>query len=121
MKRTMIAVALCATAGLALSQVAIGQQAPSSASAAAKFDQQVMQQGPTTDRPGYLVRKDPVAPKHAAAPTDPRLLRPLTQREIGMLYNACVSYPECAIAYSRAYEHNQALLRARKAEGEGGH
>lgn len=121
MTRTMIAVAVCATMGLVLNHVAIGQQAPSSASAAATFDQQVMQQGPTTDRPGYLVRKDRVAPRHAAAPTDPKLLRPLTQREMGMLYNACIAYPECKTAYAKAYEHNQALLRERKAQGEGGH
>lgn len=121
MKGTMIVVALCATAGLALSQVAVGQQAPSSASDRAALDQQVVQQGPTTDRPGYMERKDPVARRRAAAPVDPKLLRPLTQREMGMLYNACIAYPECKTAYAQAYEHNQALLRARKAQEANGH
>jgi hypothetical protein len=37
-----------------------------------------------------------------------------------MLYNACIAYPECATAYSKAYEHEQALLRGQKAKASGG-
>lgn len=96
---------------------ASGQQASPAAPTAAEVDQHAMQHGPSTGRIGYPTHKDPPAPRHAAAPTDPRLLRPLTQREVGMLYSACVAYPECKIAYSKAVEHRDALERAKASPG----
>lgn len=121
MKRTVLAITIVAIAALTTSQWAGARQAPaSSAPTRAEIEQQAMQQGPATGRIGYATHKDPSAPKHAAAPVDPKLLQPLTKREIGMLYNACIAYPECKTAYSKAYEHNQALLRAQKAAAGGG-
>ena len=121
MKRTVLAITAVSIAALASSQIAGARQPPPSpAPNRAEIEQQAMQQGPATGRIGYLTHTDAPAPKHAAAPVDPKRLRPLTKREIGMLYNACIAYAECKTAYAKAYEHNQALLRARKAAGEGG-
>lgn len=110
----VVGVVLAACAGRAVAQV---QQAPTRA----EVEQQAMQQGPSTGRIGYQTRRSPRVAKHKPAPADPKLLQPLTEREVGMLFNACVAYPECKTAYRRAYEHNQALLQARReAGGDGG-
>ncbi|MGH8213376.1 MAG: hypothetical protein ACREPP_09140 [Rhodanobacteraceae bacterium] len=86
----------------------------------AEIQQKIMQDGPTTGRIDYLTHKDPAAPHHSAAPVNPKLLRPLTQREIGMLLNACIAYPECNSAYSSALERYQAQLRAQGASAQQG-
>ncbi|MBN8736250.1 MAG: DUF4148 domain-containing protein [Xanthomonadales bacterium] len=119
MKCTTLAISVFATVALASGQAASAGQPPSSAPTRAEVDQQAMQEGPTTGRIGYLTHKDPPAPHRAAAPVDPRMLRPLTKREIGMLFNACIAYAECKTAYAKAYEHHQALLRAQQASAEG--
>lgn len=98
---------------------AADQQQAASKPTAAEIDRHAMQQGPSTGRIGYPTHKDPPAPRRAAAPVDPKLLRPLTQREVGMLYGACIAYAECKTAYAKAVEHNQALLDARKAADRG--
>lgn len=119
MKCTILAISVFATLALASGGAAIAGQPPSSAPTRAEVEQQAMQQGPSTGRIGYLTHKDPPTPHHAAAPVDPKMLRPLTKREIGMLFNACIAYAECKTAYSKAYEHHQALLRAQHASPEG--
>jgi hypothetical protein len=119
MKCTILAISVFATVALASSRMAAAGP-PSSAPTRAEIEQQAMQQGPATGRIGYLTHKDPSAPPHAAAPVDPKMLRPLTKREIGMLFNACIAYAECKTAYAKAYEHQQALLRAQKAAAGGG-
>lgn len=112
MQRTTTILAALAVAALASPPSARARQAQPPAPERAAVEQQAMQQGPATGRIGYRTHKDPPAAKHAAAPDDPAMLKPLTQREIGMLFNACIAYPECKTAYAKAYEHNQALLRA---------
>lgn len=119
MKHTILAITVFAIAKLASSQVASARQALPSAPTHAGIEQGAMQQGPSTGRIGYLTHEDLPAPKRAEAPVDPKLLRPLTQREAGMFYNACIAYPECKTAYSKAYEHDQALRRAQKAKVAG--
>lgn len=120
MKHAALAVAVAAACVLAAAQAsAAGQQEPASTPTAAEVEQHAMQHGPSTGRIGYPTHKDPPAPKRAVAPVDPKMLRPLTQREVGMLYNACAVYPECRIAYSKAVEHRDALERARQAPAEG--
>lgn len=116
MQRTILAVTILAAAGLALSQAAVAEPPPVSAPTPAEVHQHAMQHGPSTGRIGYLTHKDPPAPTKTPVPVNPELLRPLSQREIGMLFNACVAYAECATAYSRAYEHNQAQQRAAAAK-----
>lgn len=121
MKRKVLTIIVCSSwvlaAGVAFADQ---QQTQSKQPTSAEIQQEAMQDGPSTSRIGYLTHMDPAAPHHAAAPVNPKLLRPLTQDEIGMLYYACVAYPECVTAYSHAYEHNQALLRAQKTGGASG-
>jgi len=119
MKCTILAISVFATLALGSGQAAVAGQPPSSAPTRAEIEQQAMQQGPSTGRIGYLTHQDPPAPQQAAAPIDPRMLRPLTKREIGMLFNACIAYAECKSAYAKAYEHHQALLRAQHAAAGG--
>lgn len=115
MKYTILATTAFAVAALASIPIASAQQAKSSSPTSAEIERQAMQQGPATGRLGYLTHQEPRTPKRAEKPVDPKMLQPLTRREIGMLYNACIAYPECKVAYSKAYEHNQALLRAQRA------
>lgn len=116
---TILAISVFAAMALMSGEAAIAGQPPSPTPTRAEIEQQAMQQGPTTGRIGYLTHKDPPAPRHAAAPVDSKNLHPLTKREIGMLFNACIAYPECKTAYAKAYEHQQALLRAQHAAAEG--
>jgi len=120
MKRTILAIVVAASLG-AISAVAFagGQQAQTEP-AAAEIHQKALQDGPATPQLDYLTHKDPVTPHHDAAPADPKPVPSLTRREAGMLFNACIAYAECATAYSKAYEHEQALLRAQKANAAGG-
>lgn len=106
--------------GLVAHAALAGGQQSTTEPSAAQVRQKALQDGPSTMQMEYLTHKQPVAPHRDAAPTDPRLLRPLTKREIGMLYNACIAYAECASSYSRAYAHNQALLKAHKDAGDSG-
>lgn len=117
MKRIVLAAAMGVVAGFAANVVwATGPQ--EAAPTSQEIHQKALAEGPATGRIGYLTHPEPVAAAPAPRrPVDPRMLKPLTQREVGMLYHACVAYPECKTAYAQAYEHNQALLRA-KAEGE---
>lgn len=90
MKRIIFAIIVCSSLGMAASTAFAG--GPSSQAAApsrAQIQQQAMQNGPATPQIGYLTQKDPVAPYRSPAP--PRLLRPLTQREIGMTFVALKS------------------------------
>lgn len=115
MQRTFLAIIV--GAGLAVvagSAVAGGQQAEATQPTPAEVQKHAMQNGPSTARIGYLTQKDPPAKQRPVAPVDPKLLEPLTQREVGMLYHACIAYAECWAAYSKAYEHDQALRRARQ-------
>jgi hypothetical protein len=117
MKRTIFVMIFSSSLYAATGAVFAGsQQTGTKEPTRAEIQQKAMQDGPSTSQFGYVTYKASAAPSRNAAPTDPKLLRPLTQREIGMLYNACVAYSECATAYGKAYEHNQALLRAQKAE-----
>lgn len=120
MKRTILAIVIAASLG-AVSAVAsaAGQQAQTRPTAE-EIHQKALQDGPATPQLDYLTHKDPVTPHAHAAPAAPKPVPPLTRREAGMLFNACIAYPECATAYSKAYEHEQALLRAQKAEASGG-
>ncbi|HET9819029.1 MAG TPA: hypothetical protein VFP92_07700 [Rhodanobacteraceae bacterium] len=114
MKRTVLAIVVCAGLGtVAGAAFAAGQQSQP-APTSEEVEQKAMQDGPATPRIGYRTYMEPAAPARKQAPPDPKLMVPLTQREVGMLYNACVAYPECKTAYAKAYEHQQALLRAQK-------
>lgn len=120
MKHATLAFVVAAALAMAAGQVAAaGRQDAQAKPTQAEVDQHAMQHGPATPRIGYLTHRDPPAPKRDSTPVDPKLLRPLTQREVGMLYNACTAYAECRTAYARAYEHNQALLNAKRATGTG--
>lgn len=113
MKRMLFSITVCLALGAAATAAFAGDPPPT----AAEVQQKAMKEGPSTPRIGYLTHREANAPRREAAPADPHLLKPLSQREIGMLYSACIAYPECASAYSKAYEHNQALLKAQKAGG----
>ncbi|MEO6967236.1 MAG: hypothetical protein ABI132_02090 [Rhodanobacteraceae bacterium] len=114
MKRNAFVILVCASLGMAASTAYAGGPPSQPAPTQGEIQQQAMQNGPSTMQSGYLTQKDPVGPHRKAGPVDPRLLQPLTKREVGMLFNACIGYAECATSYSRAYEHNQALQRAQK-------
>lgn len=116
-KRTVASIlVLCVGFGITSGTAFAAGQQSQTAPTQDEIQQKALQEGPATPRIGYLTHKEPRAPHRAPAPVDPRLMKPLTQREIGMLYNACIAYAECRTAYDKAYEHNQALLRAQKAK-----
>jgi hypothetical protein len=121
MKRSVFTITVCSNLLLAAGATLAGSPQPrSNQPTDAEIHQKAMQEGPSTMQAGYLTQKDPVGPHRNASPVNPELLRPLTTREIGMLYNACIAYPECKVAYGKAQEHNQALLNAQKAGDDSG-
>lgn len=120
MQRMILAIAVAAGLGVVSAAALAGGQQTQSKPTAAEIHQKALQDGPATPQLDYLTHRDPVAPRHAAAPADPKPVPPLTRREAGMLFNACIAYPECSTAYSKAYEHEQALQRAKKARAAGG-
>lgn len=122
MYKTILAIAIgTAVFALAAPRVSPAQESQSPAPTRSEIDAQAMQHGPSTGRIGARTQRDPHAARRAEAPLDPRLMQPLNEREVGMLFNACVAYPECKTAYQKAYAHQQALLEAqrRAAAGEG--
>lgn len=120
MKRTILAIVIAASLGAVSAVASAGGQQAQARPTAEEIHQKALQDGPATPQLDYLTHKDPVTPHADAAPADPKPVPPLTRREAGMLFNACIAYPECAIAYSKAYEHEQALLRAQQAKASGG-
>lgn len=120
MKRTILAIVVAAGLGAISAMALAGSQQAQTEPTAAEINQKALQDGPATPQLDYLTHKDPVTPHHDDAPADPKPVPPLTRREAGMLFNACIAYAECATAYSKAYEHEQALLRAQKAKASGG-
>ena len=119
MKQKLLSIIVCSSLGLAAGAVCAGEpSAQTGKPTRAEIQQKAMQDGPASSQFGYVTYKAPAGLHHAAAAVDPKLLRPLTQREMGMLYNACIAYPECMTAYSSAREHEQALLRAQEAKND---
>ncbi|TAM96167.1 MAG: hypothetical protein EPN40_09375 [Rhodanobacteraceae bacterium] len=120
MKRTILAIAVAASMGAVTAVALAGGQQAQTEPTATEIHQRALQDGPATPQLDYLTHEDPVTPHHDAAAADPKPVPQLTRREAGMLYSACIAYPECVTAYSKAYEHEQALLRAQKAKASGG-
>lgn len=119
MKRTILSILIGSVLTLATGwAIAGGQQADATPPTPAEIQQQAMKDGPSTGRVGYLTQKNEPASYRQSAPIDPKLLEPLSAREVGMLYNACIAYPECKTAYASAREHEQALQRARQASAD---
>lgn len=114
MNRNAFVILVCASLGMAASAAYAGAPSSQPDPSSAAVQQQAMQDGPSTAQIGYVSAKTPAAPHRDAGPVNPKFLRPLTQREIGMLFNACIAYAECATEYSRAYEHNQVLERSQQ-------
>lgn len=114
MKHATLAILVCATVGLAASVAVAGSPPDQPQPTRAEIQQKAMQEGPATSQIGYHTYKEPVV-HHPQQPVNPKLMKPLSQREIGMLFNACVAYPECKIAYAQAHERYQAQLRAKAA------
>jgi|GEM_PF-6157739 len=120
MKRTILAIVVCSILGTAAGAAFAGGQQAQTAPTQAEIRQKAMQDGPSTGRIDSITYKEPVAAHHAEAAPNPKLMRPLTQREIGMLFNACIAYPECNTAYSNALERYQAQLRAKSDDSSSG-
>ncbi|TAN05597.1 MAG: hypothetical protein EPN38_10560 [Rhodanobacteraceae bacterium] len=111
MKRNIFAIVVCASLGVAAAAIAGGPPVQSSPTRA-EIQQKAMQDGPATGQIGYRTYRAPAPAKRAPQPVNPKLMRPLTQREVGMLLHACAVYPECKTSYEQAHERYQAQLRA---------
>lgn len=120
MKRMILAVVVAASMGVVSAAALAGGQQAQAEPTPAEVHQKALQDGPATPQLDYLTHKDPVTPHSNGGAADPKPVPPLTQREAGMLYNACIAYIECKTDYEKAYEHEQALLRAQKAKVSGG-
>lgn len=120
MKRIVVAIA----AGLGLGMVASvalagGQQ---SQPTQAEIHEQALKSGPATPQIDYPTKKNAIPPYQGTSHADPKAVPPLSQREIGMLYNACIAYPECKTSYANAKEHEAELQRAKQQQAaDGGH
>lgn len=122
MKRIVLTVAVCSA--LAAGAVfAAGQQTQPAEPSQSEINQKALQNGPATPQPNYLTHEEKVTPHPEAAPSHPKPVPPLSQREIGMLYSACIAYIECKTEYAAAKEHEEALQKAKKqkAAGQPGH
>lgn len=114
MKRTIVMIIACAALGAAAAAATAGSPPEQAAPTRAEIQQKALAEGPATMQPGYLTHRDPVT-RHPAGQVNPKLLRPLTQREVGMLFHACSAYPECVAAYGQARDRYDAQVRAKAA------
>jgi hypothetical protein len=115
MNRIILAVTVCSGLGMvAGAAFAGGPQTQPAEPTQAEIHQKALKDGPATPQIDYPTKKNSVPPYEGTASSPSKPVPPLTQREIGMLYNACVAYPECKTAYAGAKEHEQALLKAKQ-------
>ncbi|MGH8191143.1 MAG: hypothetical protein ACREP2_06825 [Rhodanobacteraceae bacterium] len=114
MKRNIATIVVCASLGMAAATALAGNPPEQPKPTRAEVQQKAMQDGPATMQPGYPTHKDPVT-HHPAGTVKPKLMKPLTQRELGMLLNACAAYAECRTSYDQARERYDAQLRAKAA------
>src|SRR5579885_364029 len=112
MKSTVLAIVVCSISRLVAGAASAGGRQTQAAPTPAEIRQKAMQDGPSTGRIDAMTYEEPVAAHRVETAPNPKLMRPLTQREIGMLLNACIAYPECTSAYTSALERYQAQLRA---------
>lgn len=124
MKRIVLTISVCSALAMAAGATfAAGQQTQPAEPTQSEINQKALQNGPATPQPNYLTHMEKVSPHTDAKSSHPKPVPPLSKREIGMLYNACIAYMECRTEYAAAKDHEEALQRAKeqKAAGQSGH
>lgn len=119
MKRNVVAIAVCLGLGVAAGTAFAGSP-QSTEPTQTEVHKEALKNGPATPQIDYPTQKNSVPAYQGEGSAQSKPVPPLTQREMGMLYNACIAYPECKTAYADAKEHEAELERAKKAKAGGG-
>ena len=111
--KTMLAIAiatcLCAATGIAHASDAQGKHQFTRA----EILEYSLRNGPATPHPEYLTWRRVGSTNPPGSITYVGKLRPLTRREIGMLFGARTAYVEYRTAYDRTLRLYRALVQAR--------